>query len=51
MIQRLIEHPRFPDFDLSTLKLMLYGAAPIDDSLLTQRCRHCRMRNSPRRMA
>ena len=36
MIQRLIEHPRFPEFDLSTLKLMLYGAAPIDDSLLTK---------------
>jgi acyl-CoA synthetase (AMP-forming)/AMP-acid ligase II len=36
MIRRLIEHARFHEFDLSTLKLMVYGAAPIDDSLLTR---------------
>ncbi|WP_234193642.1 acyl-CoA synthetase [Pseudacidovorax sp. NFM-22] len=36
MIKRLIEHPRFADFDLSSLKLMLYGAAPIDATLLAQ---------------
>ncbi len=34
MIKRLIEHPRFADFDLSSLKLVLYGAAPIDAALL-----------------
>ncbi|MBO9641725.1 MAG: long-chain fatty acid--CoA ligase [Pseudacidovorax sp.] len=36
MIKRLIEHPRFADFDLSSLRLMLYGAAPIDATLLAQ---------------
>ncbi len=36
MIKRLIEHPRFAEFDLSSLKLMLYGAAPIDATLLAQ---------------
>ena len=34
MIRRLIEHPRMAEFDLSSLRLMLYGAAPIDASLL-----------------
>ena len=34
MIKRLIEHPRFAEFDLSSLDLMLYGAAPIDVPLL-----------------
>ena len=36
MIKRLIEHPRFAEFDTSSLQLVLYGAAPIDDSLLLQ---------------
>lgn len=36
MIKRLIEHPRFKEFDLSSLRLMLYGAAPIDAALLNQ---------------
>jgi len=36
MIKRLIEHPRFKEFDLSSFQLMLYGAAPIDAVLLGQ---------------
>ena len=36
MVKRLIEHPRFADFDTSSLQLVLYGAAPIDDALLLQ---------------
>ncbi len=36
MIKRLIEHPRFEEFDLSSFHLMLYGAAPIDAALLAQ---------------
>lgn len=36
MVKRLIEHPRFTDYDTSSLQLVLYGAAPIDDALLTQ---------------
>jgi len=36
MIKRLIEHPRFREFDLSSLRVMLYGAAPIDVALLEQ---------------
>jgi len=36
MIKRLIEHPRFPEYDVSTLDMVLYGAAPIDGALLVQ---------------
>lgn len=36
MIKRLIEHPRFNAFDLSSLTMLLYGAAPIDGVLLSQ---------------
>ena len=36
MLKRLIEHPRFAEFDTSSLRLVLYGAAPIDDALLQQ---------------
>ena len=36
MLKRLIEHPRFAEFDTSSLQLVLYGAAPIDDALLVQ---------------
>lgn len=36
MIKRLIEHPRFKDFDLSSLGMLLYGAAPIDGVLLNE---------------
>lgn len=32
LIKRLIEHPRFADYDTSSLKSVLYGAAPIDDA-------------------
>lgn len=34
MIGRLIGHPRFAEFDLSSLKMLIYGAAPIDAALL-----------------
>jgi len=34
MLKRLIEHPRFAEFDTSAMQLVLYGAAPIDDALL-----------------
>lgn len=34
MLKRLIEHPRFAEHDLSSLALVLYGAAPIDEPLL-----------------
>jgi acyl-CoA synthetase (AMP-forming)/AMP-acid ligase II len=36
MIKRLVDHPRFREFDLSSLQLLLYGAAPIDAALLDQ---------------
>ncbi|HVR54108.1 MAG TPA: long-chain-fatty-acid--CoA ligase [Pseudorhodoferax sp.] len=36
MLKRLIEHPRFAEFDSSSLQLVLYGAASIDDALLLQ---------------
>ena len=35
MLKRLIEHPRFAEFDTDCLQLVLYGAAPIDEALLT----------------
>jgi long-chain acyl-CoA synthetase len=34
MIQMLIEHPGFAGFDLSSFKTVLYGAAPITETLL-----------------
>jgi len=34
MLKRLIEHPRFAEFDLSSLRTVLYGAAAIDETLL-----------------
>ncbi len=36
MIKRLVEYPRFGEFDLSSIDLVLYGAAPIDATLLEQ---------------
>lgn len=36
MIKRLIEHPRFRDFSFPKFAVMLYGAAPIDATLLGQ---------------
>ncbi|MEJ8851821.1 long-chain-fatty-acid--CoA ligase [Variovorax rhizosphaerae] len=39
MIKRVIEHPRFAEFDLSSLKMLFYGAAPIDVALLEQAMR------------
>ena len=36
MIKRLIEHPRFAEFDLSSLRNLFYGASAIDEVLLTQ---------------
>lgn len=34
MLKRLIDHPRLDTYDLSSLELVLYGAAPIDEALL-----------------
>ncbi|MFM9928225.1 long-chain-fatty-acid--CoA ligase [Variovorax sp. H27-G14] len=39
MVKRVIEHPRFAEFDLSALRLLSYGAAPIDAALLDQAMR------------
>jgi acyl-CoA synthetase (AMP-forming)/AMP-acid ligase II len=39
MVKRLIEHPRFGEYDVSGLDLVLYGAAPIDAALLGQALR------------
>jgi acyl-CoA synthetase (AMP-forming)/AMP-acid ligase II len=36
MIKRFIEHPRFAEFDLTSLDLVSYGASPMDASLLQQ---------------
>ena len=36
MIKRLIEHPRFAEFDLSSIKLLSYGASPMEAALLQQ---------------
>ena len=34
MIQILVDHPAFPDADLGSLKQMMYGASPINETLL-----------------
>lgn len=34
MIQMAVDHPRFGDFDVSSLTNVMYGASPISDSLL-----------------
>jgi acyl-CoA synthetase (AMP-forming)/AMP-acid ligase II len=34
MTKRLIEHPRFAEYDTSSLQLVLYGASPMDSALL-----------------
>lgn len=39
MIMRLIGHPRFMEFDLSSLRILMYGAAPIDAALLERAMR------------
>lgn len=36
MTKRLIEHPRFAETDVSSLQLVLYGASPMDSTLLKQ---------------
>ena len=36
MVQRLIDHPRFAEFELSGLRNISYGAAPIDATLLAR---------------
>jgi long-chain acyl-CoA synthetase len=36
MIQRLIEHPSFADYDLSSFTQILYGASPITEALLNR---------------
>ena len=34
MINMLVNHPRFGEFDISTLKLILYGASPMPEGVL-----------------
>lgn len=34
MIQMLVDHPRLPDYRLDSLRQLLYGASPINESLL-----------------
>ena len=34
MVQRLIEHPKFKDYDTSSFTRVLYGASPITEALL-----------------
>jgi long-chain acyl-CoA synthetase len=34
MINMLVNHPRFGEFDLSTLRLVLYGASPMPEGVL-----------------
>jgi len=36
MLQRLIEHPRFSAYDTSSLRKIIYGASPINESLLAR---------------
>ncbi|WP_413894532.1 AMP-binding protein, partial [Candidatus Skiveiella danica] len=36
MLKRLVEHPRFAEFDTSSLQCVLYGASPIDEALLAR---------------
>jgi len=36
MVQRLIEHPKFKDYDTSSFKQCLYGASPITEALLNK---------------
>jgi long-chain acyl-CoA synthetase len=36
MVQRLIEHPKFKDYDTSSFTQCLYGASPITESLLNR---------------
>lgn len=36
MIKMMLDHPTFEDFDISSLKYLVYGASPIDDELIRQ---------------
>ena len=36
MLQMLVNHPQFEEFDLSSLRHIRYGASPIDQALLAQ---------------
>ena len=36
MLKRVLEHPRFAEFDSSSLRTLIYGASPIDSTLLGQ---------------
>lgn len=39
MLKRMIEHPRLAEYNVSSLAILFYGAAPIDDALLEQALR------------
>ncbi len=36
MLRMVLDHPKFAQYDLSSLKYMLYGASPIDSTLLSR---------------
>lgn len=36
MLRRLLDHPSFKCYDLSSLRLLIYGASPIDGTLLAR---------------
>lgn len=39
MLQMLLDHPRFPEFDLSSLRLITYGGAPMPVALMERALR------------
>jgi acyl-CoA synthetase (AMP-forming)/AMP-acid ligase II len=36
MIQMILDHPEYPDYDLTSLEMLGYGAAPISEALLVR---------------
>jgi acyl-CoA synthetase (AMP-forming)/AMP-acid ligase II len=36
MIQRVVDHPRLADFDLTSVRRLMYGASPMSDALLAR---------------
>jgi long-chain acyl-CoA synthetase len=34
MVNMVVNHPRFPEFDISSLKLVLYGASPMPEGVI-----------------
>jgi acyl-CoA synthetase (AMP-forming)/AMP-acid ligase II len=48
MLKRLMEHPKFSDYDLSSLKLITYGAAPMPYEVVRKAVEtfHCGLMNA-----